>query len=360
VYDASNGAWVRASDFSNGTNVASYHVFVDGGIDNLHTGWVVQHDGTNPVIVGTDDISFNKFSSAGDIKAGDGLTKVGETLNITACNTNDEYNFLATVSIADTLDVTGATTLSSTLGVTGVTTLDSSVEATGDFSVNTDKFTVASASGNTKVAGTFNVTGATTLDSSVEATGDFSVATNKFIVLSATGNTEVAGTLGVTGVTTLDSSVEATGDFSVNTDKFTVASATGNTEVAGTLGVVGDISCNGTITATGDIIAFYSSDIALKTNLQKIENPLEKLKQINGYTYDWIEKPHIHSHSGRDTGVIAQEIETLEIPGIAITRQNGYMAVRYEKIIPLLIECIKAQQEQIDKQQKQIDLLLEK
>jgi hypothetical protein len=56
--------------------------------------------------------------------------------------------------------------------------------------------------------------------------------------------------------------------------------------------------------------------------------------------FDWIENSSLHPYKGRDTGVIAQEIEGI-IPEITTTRNNGYMAVKYEKIVPLLIECIK-------------------
>ena len=103
----------------------------------------------------------------------------------------------------------------------------------------------------------------------------------------------------------------------------------------------------GTIRATNDITAYYSSDKRLKDNIKKIENPLEKLEKINGYTFDWIPKENIHSNEGKDIGVIAQEIEEV-IPEITTTRDNGYKAVKYEKVIPLLIECIKEQQEQIN------------
>ena len=47
-------------------------------------------------------------------------------------------------------------------------------------------------------------------------------------------------------------------------------------------------------------------------------------------------------------GVIAQEIEEV-LPEIVVTRDNGYKAVRYEKMVPLLIETIKEQQKQINK-----------
>ena len=138
--------------------------------------------------------------------------------------------------------------------------------------------------------------------------------------------------------------------------------AIGGTGSATGMGATGvnTLFVDGEIRATGDIISFWSSDNRLKTNLEKIEEPLEKLKQINGYTYDWIENPHIHSHLGRDVGVIAQELDAIGLTGIVKQRDNGYMAVNYDKIIPLLIECIKSQQEQLNKQQEQINALLEK
>ena len=97
----------------------------------------------------------------------------------------------------------------------------------------------------------------------------------------------------------------------------------------------------GEIRATGDITAFYSSDIRLKENIVPIPNALEKVNQISGNTYDWKEGyEEIHSHKGNDVGVIAQEIEQI-LPQIVTNRDNGFKAVQYEKIVPLLIEAIK-------------------
>jgi hypothetical protein len=111
----------------------------------------------------------------------------------------------------------------------------------------------------------------------------------------------------------------------------------------------------GEIRATNDITAFYSSDRRLKNNIKNIESPLEKLDKIGGYTFDWIEKEEIHSHTGHDIGVIAQEIEEV-LPEIVTTRDNGYKAVKYEKMTAFLIECIKEQQEQINELKKMINI----
>jgi len=103
----------------------------------------------------------------------------------------------------------------------------------------------------------------------------------------------------------------------------------------------------GEIVAAADIVAFASSDIRLKENIQPIQNALEKVESISGNTYDWKEGyDEVHSHKGNDVGVIAQEIEEI-LPQIVTNRDNGYKAVQYEKIVPLLIEAIKELSEKI-------------
>ena len=108
---------------------------------------------------------------------------------------------------------------------------------------------------------------------------------------------------------------------------------------------------SGEIRASGDVVANYSSDKRLKTNIKPISSALDKLLQISGVTFDWIEKEEIHSHKGHDVGVIAQEVEAV-LPEVVVTRDNGYKAVNYEKIVPLLIESIKELKAEIDELKK--------
>ena len=93
-----------------------------------------------------------------------------------------------------------------------------------------------------------------------------------------------------------------------------------------------------TISATGDVIAYSSSDERLKDNKKNIENALEKVESLNGVEFDWNDKQDVYE--GHDIGVIAQEVEKIA-PEIVNTRDNGYKAVKYEKLVPLLIEAIK-------------------
>ena len=105
--------------------------------------------------------------------------------------------------------------------------------------------------------------------------------------------------------------------------------------------------------AGGDVVAYYSSDPRLKKNKKKIKNPLKILDKINGYTFDWKNyAKNVGTHLvGSDYGVMADEIEEV-MPELVEDRDNGYKGVKYEKIVPLLIECIKEQQVQIDQLKK--------
>jgi hypothetical protein len=110
----------------------------------------------------------------------------------------------------------------------------------------------------------------------------------------------------------------------------------------------------GEIRATNDVTAFYSSDKSLKENIKNIENPLEKVSQINGVTFDWTDD-YIKEHGGEDeyfirkndVGVIAQEIEKV-LPQVVATRENGIKAVKYDRIVALLIESVKELKKEIE------------
>jgi hypothetical protein len=95
----------------------------------------------------------------------------------------------------------------------------------------------------------------------------------------------------------------------------------------------------------GDIVASETSDKRLKDNIKPIENALGKIDKIGGYEFDWNDKQELYE--GHDVGVIAQEIEAV-LPEVVETREDGYKAVDYKKIVPLLIQAIKEQQKQID------------
>lgn len=110
--------------------------------------------------------------------------------------------------------------------------------------------------------------------------------------------------------------------------------------------IVAFTDSNGNGVFAGDVTSAYSSsDERLKDNLKIIQHPLDKIDQINGYTFNYKDKP-------RETvpGVIAQEVEKV-LPGVVYDHEkNGetYKAVRYDQIIPLLVESIKELKEKVN------------
>ena len=192
-------------------------------------------------------------------------------------------------------------------------------------------------------------------------TGVTSVASGSGISLSGTtgavtiGNTGVTSNLAGTGVTVSG----ATGNVTISIGQ---AVATDSNVRFNSLGVgTAGSAVAGEIRATADVTAFYSSDERLKEDITPIENPIEKLMSINGVTFNWKEGfETLHSHVGSDTGVVAQQIEAIQLPGVVTTRETGYMAVNYEKLNALLIEGFKAHEKEINELKELVKTLLNK
>ncbi|MBC8416915.1 tail fiber domain-containing protein [bacterium] len=117
------------------------------------------------------------------------------------------------------------------------------------------------------------------------------------------------------------------------------------TEVSNTYGntlVLRDSSGNfevNKITAYDDVIVAASSDINLKTDIKTLTGSLQKISKIRGTKFNWDARKDT-PYEGSDYGVIAQEVEEI-FPEMVVTRENGIKAVRYDRLIPVLIEAVK-------------------
>ena len=96
------------------------------------------------------------------------------------------------------------------------------------------------------------------------------------------------------------------------------------------------ISNSGSITSA---TYFYSSDAALKEDIQTIENPLEKVQALRGVSYKW-------KDTGRkDIGLVADEVQEV-LPELVV--ENEHKQMDYGHMIGLLVEAIKEQQKEIE------------
>ena len=170
------------------------------------------------------------------------------------------------------------------------------------------------------------------LTSSTSTTDDVSILTDSDYLAIAQANDVI--TISYTGPT-LDSVSDIT---------------FGNINVGSATGATG-----GQVRASGDIIAFASSDMALKENIAPIDRALEKVKSLTGFTYDW-KKEYIEKHGGehpiylrkRDVGISAQAALNI-LPEVVAKREDGVLAVRYEKMVALLVEAIKELSDEVDR-----------
>jgi len=187
------------------------------------------------------------------------------------------------------------------------------------------------------------------ISGTLEATGVFTLPD------IANVSASIAAAAGGSGISSLvvDASPQLGGNLDLNSRNISGSGTinitgniinTGSAHFSGSVTSSGNMFVDGLISASGDIIAFASSDERLKDNLTPIGSAIDKINQIGGYQFDWNSDSE---HSGHDVGVIAQEIEKV-LPEVVATRKNGYLAVRYEKIVALLIQAVKEQQLQIE------------
>ena len=180
------------------------------------------------------------------------------------------------------------------------------------------------------------VTGGATIDDvtiGVDSAAEISTVSGD-LLLDASGSGKVR--VSATGGLDVDQNLNVDGTVRVQ-DTTSASHTAGAVIIDGGLLVKDDIFCR------NDITAFSTSDINLKDNITVIPNALDKVNALSGNTFTWKSdaKNYDYLHEGQDTGVIAQEVEALGLPGITTTRTDGTKAVRYERLVPILIQAVK-------------------
>jgi hypothetical protein len=114
---------------------------------------------------------------------------------------------------------------------------------------------------------------------------------------------------------------------------------------------------NGDITANS---VAGTSDARYKTNIRPVTHALDKVKALQGVYFNWNQKefPQKDFGSQNELGFIAQEVEKI-VPEVVTREKNNeeYRAVKYDKVVALLVEAIKEQQKQIEELQKKVNEL---
>ena len=284
----------------------------------------------------------------------DGPVTFNGTVRLNKKLTLEAHLDAQTIKVRDDTDSTSCTT--GALIVKGGVGIAKKVNICGDTKIHNGTDTTSETTGALVVTGgvgigknlwvksDLRVEGNATLDGNVilgNAAGDtvtFNADVNSNILPSTNGSK----TLGDTG--NRWQVFGSTGNFSGIVNISNTTASTNKT--SGALVVTGGAGIGGALNVGGDITAYASSDKRLKDNITPIPNALAKVISISGNTFNW---NSASSKEGKgDTGVIAQEIEALDLPGVTTIRDDGTHAVAYEKLVPLLIEAIKELNSKVD------------
>ena len=200
--------------------------------------------------------------------------------------------------------------------------------------------------------------GLVTVDDNLQVNGDITLSgnVNGTNVIFSGNVTAQGGTFGNVTVGLADDQTITT-----SAGKLILDAATNEVEINadidhnGALNTSGNLVCGGSGTFSNDVIAFSSSDINLKKDITPIDNALDMVNRISGNTFTWntsLLDLIPYENGTKDTGILAQEVEALGLPGLTTTRHDGVKAVRYERLIPVLIEAIKELKSKVEDLQK--------
>jgi hypothetical protein len=346
--------------------------------NNLHghhlTTSSIEDNGTKVTINNPLDVTGNVSAST--------ISGIG---NVTAYSTSvaSRVNTLETAGYAVSSSVASATAAS-------ITALSSSVKAVTDTFATSASVASATATSISTLSGSVKTvtdaisTRVTTLegkDISVTLTGDVTgtgtitdlgnvsfattIAANSVALGTDTTGDYVASMTAGTGITVGTATGEGSTPVITNTGVTSAVAGTGVTVSAGTGAVTFSIGqavatnsavSFASVAATGDIVAFSSSDRRFKNNIVNISDALNKVKQLNGVTWEWNDDVNDVTKSSPKTGLIAQEVQEV-LPEVVSEREDGYLGLDYSKMVGLLVEAIKEQQTQIAELKAEVEAL---
>lgn len=192
---------------------------------------------------------------------------------------------------------------------------------------------------STRAAGYFTSLTANS-DTTITSSSSSSGTTSGALVVS--GGVGIAGNIYNGGNIVSSGNGTFTGTMAINSSTGSSSYSSGALVVSGGVGVGGALYVSSVINCGNDITAWYSSDENLKTNITAIENALDKIDAIGGDMFDWNETAlaMYPDRTQRDIGLIAQKVLAQQ-PELVTKRENGYLAVNYEKTVALLMQGVK-------------------
>lgn len=324
--------------------------FVQQG--NTGAGELYVCNNVGAIIFGTTNITFTQIAATAVYTAGTGISLTNNVITNTAPDQ------------VVTLTQGGATTITGTYPNFTITSTDTTYSAGNGIGLAGTTFSVAAGTGLTQdvsglshadtssQASSANTGAAFIQDVTIDGFGHVTGLASATVTPSLIGAPQTNGT-GATGTWAISiSGNAATATSATTATTATTANAlnTANDYRVDSLGVGTAASgVSGEIRATNNITAYFSDD-RLKTRFANIDDPIGKVMSLSGFYYEANETAQALGYEVRqEVGVSAQEVQAVMPEVVAPAPiDEQYLTVRYERLVPLLIEAIKAQQAQID------------
>ena len=312
--DGASGITIGGTNASNLTLTATATDINTTSLDIDASGALTLDSATSISIGANADVPIDIDASSLDIDASGALTLDSATSISIGANADVPVDIDA--SSLD-IDASGALTLDSATSI--------SIGANADVPMDIDASTLSIDASNTTY---FRTTGASMTISTItsgnmiqssagtydlDVSGDLSINSSGGVINIGNDTVSQNINIGTNGTRTITVGKDGVGTFQVDSENVVFTNST------------------------------QFSDRRLKENFLSIENPLEKVNNLNGYYYNWIKD----ENKKVNVGFIAQEVET-QFPMLITNQENGYKSVNYIGIIPVLLECIKDLQKQIN------------
>ncbi len=165
------------------------------------------------------------------------------------------------------------------------------------------------------------------------------------------------GTLQTRDTVTVGNNLDVRGGMTVSAS----ARINGGLGVNGSVGIgisapAYTLQVNGSVAGVG---AYNNvSDARYKTNITRLTHALDKIMALQGVEYDWRSNafPQMKFDNGKQLGFVAQEIKDV-LPEVVSQDAQGYYSIAYSKVIPVLVEAIKDQQNEMKAKADKVDSL---
>ena len=345
---SSGTSGTNGSSGTSGTNGSSGTSGTNGSSGTSGTNGSSGTSGTTPSISGTDG-TIAKFGASNSL-GNSAITQAGNDITVTGVinqNSTGNNTFKGVLMVGHGLS--SSTDAAIEVGIGRTISGNAYLDLTSDSATYTDYGLRLIRNGTNSPNGNSDIVH--------RGTGDFNIYSSEDGKIVIRANQ-------YSGIVVKYNATELTGRVGIGTEPSYPFDVLYKSRFSNSIGVGTPPSGTaGEIRASGDISAYYSSDERLKTNIVKIDDALKKLMQIDGVLYDWSDE-FKKNHGGEDgyfirnrnPGVIAQQVEKA-FPNVVADRQDGYKAVRYELLVPLIIESIKDQQKQIEYLKSELAIL---